>query len=641
MLEIINGEGIALELGDDTRIVVERSNPLFSDTGEFFQDITYPGTAPLTPINKRFVSSGHLVEADNAVYELPATAMYGGRRLYAGMLRYKILDREISFTLYVNWGEVAELAKTTKLTDFDFGDAFRTGLYVVPSDAEDSIANPQNYNFAYFPVMHHDYEAPTGGAKIDFFANPWSFEDQAFEAWSAPTPTPPEMQWQRRWCPHFKLKYVLRRALEFLGFTPEGPIWTDSDFDKIYIHSEASLRWVRQSANNYLPALTISEFLGQVKDRLRVFVLFDSIERKAVVWSFDGLIESENVQDLSPYITEIDEISTPERKGYAVSLTPFEQDVLYTPEGSSATPAYKLIVGNGENEVKIPVSTLYDKVEPAGYSYPYTGVERSSLRGNSLTRKVVPDDANAWPMRLLSYSGLKHISGSKYWPEATSIDITIADAPFYRFLNDSKLIKITGLIPATVMSQIDVSKKLGVTSHEGTSFITIPESMLFNLTSSATGLVEFELVARTIVSRYNTVAYIEPIRPDYNALAGVITPVKFVFDTNVYSHIDFEAFEGIQGNPTANPLKIFGEITKSTNPPYYSSGSIAYIATGDDGVSAFQTTILIPNSYPKPNAPYSAGFELSDFIADGDYWRFTILTTSLPDSHSPIIITIP
>lgn len=603
MLEIINGEGIALELGDDTRIVVERSNPLFQESEGFFQDHTFPAKAPMSPTNKRFVMNGHLVEADNIVYELPATVLYGGRRLFVGLFRYKILDHEISFTLYVNWGEVAELAKTTKLTDFDFGDGDVYGQYVVPLEAQDTLDHPENYHYAYFPVMHRDY--PTGegtGAKIDFFANPWSYDNQAFEPWTPTLPIPPGLVWQRRWCPHFKLSYVLKRALEFLGYTHSGPIWNDPEFDKIYIHTEKNHFPFRLSANNYLPAIAIADFIKQIEDRLQLLFYFNSEEKSVYVSSFSSLLGQESVQDISLHVSDVRDISVAEKKGYEVELTPFGSDELFYPEGGQATAAYRLVVGSGENAVRLDVTTLHQKEEPAGYTYPVNGVERRSLVfGGGPLRSLRFDDTNAWPVRLLRYHGMKLVEAGKYWPEATSLDLTIDDAAYYQFLNDSKLIKISGVMPASLLSALDASQKISLRSNEGHSFMAMPRSISYSLASDAAELIDFEIEAYSIKKDEQTAARLEPVRPYFDERGEMAMQVKFVFNEQVYDAIEFEAYQAGSVNPLYRPARIMGEITESTAAPYYTTGSVAYVYSDAEDPGYHGLTILVPNTYPKPD----------------------------------------
>lgn len=643
MLQITNSHSISLELDDDTKIAVERTNPLFTDASQFFQDVTYPGKAALSPVNKRFISSGHLVEAYNDVYELEVSVDYGGHLMFSGLMRYKILDREISFLLLVNWGKVADIAKNTRLTDFDFGDANISLRWHVPPDALASITNPDDYNFAYFPVLHRDTEVGDGSStvKADFFANPWSYEDQEFVPWVPPIPIPTDVAWQRRWAPHFKLKYVLQRTLEFLGFAQYGTIWDDPDFDKLYIHSELDLRLYRQSANNYLPGITIADFLTQLKDRLQLSFFFDSSNKRVNVSSYASQIAQEDTQDLTPYITEINEISTAEKKGYSITLKPFDNDEMFSSEGGKPTTAYKLLVGHGENKVELPISTLHQKQEPEGYTYPVSGVERRSLAGDGPSRKTGQDAANPWPMRLLRYEGMKLVEPGKYWPEAMTYDLSMEHASFYRFLNDSKLVKVKGFLPVSRLAQLEATRKIGIISQEGTFAYAMPVTINYNLGIKRADRAEFEIIARTIVRDSKTTAVVEPVRPDFDIQGEMITPVKFVFDEDLYERIEFEAYHATILNPMDRPARVSGEITQSARPPYYAGGSIAYISTGADEPGSYRMSIVLANTYPIPDPPYFGGEVLSPFVADGAYWRFTTTVHLLPDSPAPLIITIP
>src|SRR3546814_7488551 len=202
---------------------------------------------------------------------------------------------------------VAERAKSVKITDFfmdDEGYDENTSPdpvdWFLPDDALATVENPLDYFYCYFPVLHNDVEQPFVDDRLDFFVNPFDYDLQDFTKWSYPAfpPPPADKVWQRQWAPHFKVGYMLERALRFLVFSVSGSFWSSPDAQQLYIHSELALNTFRSPSNVYMPNLVVSELINQIKDRLKLSIFFDSLNATVVVDTFDTLRSSSNYLDI-------------------------------------------------------------------------------------------------------------------------------------------------------------------------------------------------------------------------------------------------------------------------------------------------------------------------------------------------------
>lgn len=640
MLEIINNEAITLELDGDARIVVERTNPLLSDSDSFFQDITYPGTAPLTATNKRFIAGGHLVEVENTVYELPVIVYHVGTLLFSGLLRYKIRESRIDFILHVNWGEVAGIAKAALLTDIDFGDAYyMPNQLQAPIFAEDTLRNPQDYGYAWIPIQQHDFPYGTSTERSDFFVNNWQYDQQAFKPFDG-TPTPDNV-W--RWAPHFKLSYVLRKVLKYLGYDATGSFWDSERGQKLYIHSECAVGDFLQPANSYLPAISVADFVQQIRQRLRLGIYFDRLSRTVAVDNLDTVLgTAADHLELSQFVSNIMEIATDEKKGYDVTLKPWPKDLLFNPSERDPSPAFRLIVGDGENKVEAGVSTLVTRQHPdLGYRYPATGTSRQELSdtGDDIFYPP-PSELNQWPVRLIWFDGMREVEPSKFWPEAMAYDLDQDDVTWYRYINDSKVIRAVAHVPQHILPELQSVRKIGLISEQGTHFEVLPVQINYQLATERTELTTVEILARTMVSGYRTSYNIIPLTPTPAAEGHWIAAVKFIFDEQL-GKIDLTASVYRSGDPLfpdipETPATVIGEIESSAD-DYHVGGSLANIYY--EGQWMWQLILRIPSSLPQPQPPYCAGRTYSHWVLDGQFWK-TDISSARPRSGAPIVIRI-
>jgi hypothetical protein len=494
MIEIINDKGQVLDLDSSFSLTIERNNPLFLRDDEFFQDITYPGKTPLTDNNKLFIGGGHLAERTIYNYELPVHVYIDNVPFFSGTLAYDIQGGDINFVLKVGYGDIAEKCEMTYLQELDYG-----GSVQIPySEKQDSLVNPENYPFVFFPIFHNTTkveELDEAGTPIQYFTNFYNFAEQKLHEWADPQARP----WLE--LPHFKLTYVLSEACRFLGLTAVGSFFTDPYIKSLHIQNLQFQRPPRTYAKYAVPHITITDLLKALKSRFKVNISFNLMQKEAVFSAPNTLLNSTDYIDISKHVTAIGKILAPERLTYTVKSD--QQSTEYNPPNyieikDPFAPAL------AEEEVLVSVSTLPVETYTAdGYSYPVTTLPFLTGRAinpnaDQVLWRTPYDSARHSAIRLLSYTGLKDVSVGKKYPTAEPVEFKLSDGEWYAFLNDAKIIQLTALLPNHLLSRITPFDKVGFITEQNLFMVGVIKKMEYSLTSSTSGLVDvtFEILSR-------------------------------------------------------------------------------------------------------------------------------------------------
>ncbi|RZJ88147.1 MAG: hypothetical protein EOO20_14370 [Chryseobacterium sp.] len=556
MLQLINRSGLIADLYPDTSITIERNNPLFTDDDKFFEDITYAFTIPATENNKEFFSSGHLIEAENEVYELEVQTVASGTTLFAGSLAYIFSGGEFNATLKVNFGAVAMKVKSIKMHDIFTGDALPN--YYTAAYMKTVCQNPAQYPYSFFPIYNEGWDSTKG--TTHYLVNPWDHASQSFAMIAS-------MQRGDTTAagPFWKLKHYIEKAMQYLGFACEGPWMNDPESDKIYVYSRFTPYTLSvYDSTVFLPAkTTIADFLKIIKERFNISFSFNLFGGVVRVQSGSSLLSSTKSIDISEFVTDIIEISIPEKNGYTITLEADKQDLLFKDIVNTAdneyVPTQRMIIGDGENEIEMKASTLKSKTID-DYSMPAT---------KQVTYQYLLDGVPEWPFRFLKYSGMKSVSGGKVFPQAEPMELTLADAEWYRFRNDSKYIKVIAMLPLYLLMEIDGSTKINVTSKENAYMQCIIEKITYNLEDKEVEYIEATIDCHTKVANYKTPVLIQPITPLLESGIKVIAD----FSNTGLSQIDLEIYYAQPASGTARTDRAV--ILKSTD-KYGVGGSGVY-----------------------------------------------------------------
>ncbi|WP_285055122.1 hypothetical protein [Pedobacter ginsengisoli] len=518
MIRIVNPSGRALDLFANTTIPVERNLPLISDNDKLVQDVSYQSKAPLTENNKIFIQNGHLVETKNSFYELTDIRVYDeGESFYSGNLRYKIADGQIQFTLKVNLGAVAAYMKTVKLSEAYFVDAETpiTSTPAIEAYMKQTALNPLSYPAVHFPVFNPAWHEVEEGPLWNNVMNSWDIETEQFDSG--------DFTENNIIVPFFRLTYIIKQVFKILGFEAEGSFFESDYYNRLCLFTRVpGLGNKSKPSNGYMPDMFIGDFLKQVRERLKLNYDVDLMAKKVYIESATDILSSRFYHDIRPYVNRIKEIDSPDKKGYSVTLKVDESDPamnLGTSEVPNFNPEYTLNIGDGETQVNLDIGTLRATIQEAGYSFPLC---------QQRMRTDLSVELTSWQLRLLYYKGMYDVPGGGTFPEAEPVELTLADADFYRFLNDGKPVKIQASIPPGLLSKMRPHHKILFRSAEGNEILAIPTQISFNHTNNRTELIETIIEAKTVAISADTAVTIQKT-PDILAQKGTMT-YKVYFD---------------------------------------------------------------------------------------------------------------
>jgi len=598
MIQIINGSGLTAHLFPDTSISIERNNPLFLDSENYFEDITYSFPMPADDWNKEFFKNGHLVEAANSVYELEVQTFVSGTTFFAGLLNYSYQENNFKAVLKINYGTLASRAKSTivnNIVTLDGRGRLQADL-TTAALMKDTCLHPSDYPFAFFPI--HNPKA------TDSFINKWDHNAQVFPRTGTII------------C-YYKLEYILERILEYLGFELDGSFFSDPENKAIYIYGGFDGVFISSSLASIPPDITIADFFKMIKQRLSISLSFNLLEKKAYVDSAKTLINSNSFLDLSDYVIGISEISRPGIVGYTLTLKPDPTDELFKikiNDEKQSAPTNQVIIGDGDKEIEIEISTLKEKAID-NYFVPATD------------QPLYPHNK----IRLVRFKGMRDVGGGKVFPEARAMELGDDDIFYYRFLNDSKQVKLTVLVNSSLAAKITSVRKIAFKSKEGFFIYAITEKSSYQIKNTRDDLIEVEIECRTNSLDSNTSVKIQPVLPAFNNVIGFAAFRAYfshLFVTEIEYDLYFEnwasrAWPPGQSGPDENmpqqaegPRTVSGKITVSTDEAGV-GGQIA-ITPFVESFNIAPIELRIKNAIPKYIVVY--GFKYYFRFRDGYYY---------------------
>lgn len=548
MLQLINSLSQTADMYPDTIIQIERNNPLFNEENELFADITFPFKLPLTPGNQEFIKNAHLVEAANKEYAQEVTLLVDGTPFHAGILTYKITGSDIDAVFKINYGALSDKAKKVKMAEIYTSDARPEPYY-----ADHMLAvcqNPKDYPYSFFPVYNEAWSGQENETRL--IMNNWDHDAQAFNILNAANTVP-----------FFKLKYLLQKTMEYLGFVTDGNYLADPDSEEIFVYNRFLSYPLINGSFTYLSReLTLHDFLTRIKERFNISCNFDMITGRANIVTPSSAINNSPVQDLQDYVTSIDEIDVPKAQGYSIILKPDEEDELFlditTREGDTYSPTNRLNIGDKEKVIEMESSTLKVKKFDS-YSMPAT----------KQLMYFYSNKSKPHPLRFLRYRGMKAVAGGKVFPEAEPIELSLDDALWYKFKNESKSVKLKITIPAFELAKLKVYQRIAFLSKEGNYTVALLEKLTYNLSSGNNGYINAVIQCRTMVNSYTTEAqlinYVPEVDPEDQDQLGLIpTSYKAYFDKSRLPAVNVEIHTG-SDRPGGRPTEYKETILSSTD----------------------------------------------------------------------------
>lgn len=555
MLKIVNNaNGLVLELDPAQVISIEKNNPLFNDSDDFFQDISYSGTAPLSENNKLFINLAHLVETPNSEYNIPVTSYIEEIPINAGILNFRIGQDDhgptIEFNLEINYTAINALVKNIKITEILSPDCFEV-VSVASMEALmlDTVQFPEKYNYIFFPVYNPSFGDPDTGDSKYYFVN---YFDDTTQSFKADKPSGTIGGWNFAISPYFKLTYILAELCAYLGFNFQSGLISDPNYKNmcIYTRQRADILlpnftppqlYFFARSMRHMPSMLINDFLKQIRDRLHLVFDFDSSTGIASVETFSSIVANADTTDLTPYIDVNEEEEVPENTGSTVTLKSDEQDARFkvTSNGQDSYPAlFQLKSGDGSNVVELDCSTT-QLVEEAFTGRSYCATDQFTYnygtindQVGSISNNLDATTWNDWPLRLIRFTGYKPSILGKYFPYSEPVNLDDNDKKFYRFQNDSKRLIISAHFPPTVLVNLKMTKKYCYKTPGLNYQEFIIEKIMYDLNVEQ-DLIPAKLYVRTLNAEINTRVSIQPIN---NPTTSPYTfgLIKAYFDNGVH-----------------------------------------------------------------------------------------------------------
>ncbi|KAA8483769.1 hypothetical protein BDE36_1764 [Arcticibacter tournemirensis] len=485
MLTILNPSNLQMELAPDTTIPVVRENPLFNDSDKFVQETVYSVNAPFSPANKAFFNGGHRIDAPVEAYEFDIQVYDSGVHFFNGVCRYSTTSEGYEVELKVNIGAVADRIKSTRLPEIQTMDGIQFGntLDALDNHMKNTAQNPDAYPYIFFDLRNTRLHNSDPGLSYNN-VNYWKASGHRFYTYSEDN----VFGFRTAESPFWKLTYVLKQLINFMGMEPEGSFFSDPEVRNVCIYTrKAILDKEIQPCFFYMPNMTVSDFIKQIRERFgRLCFDVDLASKRVTVARFQDILNSQDVEDITDYLSAVSEIDPPDQKGYTITLKPDSQDAAYDIEVSEGVkeklPTYTITVGDGATKVEMscttlkfyPITSLVDPDFPGEelgvcqalqYVMKVGNYRREVGDGDPYTEDFQtkdgdPSGRNNWPLRLIRYKGIAGDELSDL-PISEPVDLKPSDALWYQFLNDSKLVMVTASLPKTILARIRNTRKIG------------------------------------------------------------------------------------------------------------------------------------------------------------------------------------
>jgi hypothetical protein len=358
----INGE--YLDLPPGTTLQLEKNNPFleFADNQET-GSYSLPFEVLASPKNLRLLNYAAILQQRFTNTAIEATIYDNGVQVAAGKIKLekasininKVSTGRISCYFLTDVSSFFQDIKDLKLRDIDVGGdrtfansvldyvdetVFGTHVKTVMSSA------PGSYDYAFYPVRNSAWGDDSG---VDLAIPPVMPLMNNF-IWDPLIPGAVKIQLKSGPIVPFPyLKYVLTKALEYAGWSYDGDILDDVDFEKITMINFRSIHWgytfplssgdpegptisanrdpVVFNLKDHLPDMTIAEFLIAIKNRLGLWYDVNSLNKKITI----------------RYLRDIPGTAATDMTAYADPVLPKK----FTPEGSIYALKNNFITGGG------------------------------------------------------------------------------------------------------------------------------------------------------------------------------------------------------------------------------------------------------------------------------------------------------
>ncbi|MGJ1366272.1 hypothetical protein [Sphingobacterium spiritivorum] len=432
--EII-GNGIALDVSDNSNLTVEFISTVFNEDRLFAGSYSYPILFPFTDKNKTFFEQSHFLENRLARKEREVTINLFGMSWKKATVTYKIVSEGYEASLMVDNGSIADALRERSIasvfTETNNGKFVAHLPIRLGANVWEIYAKIKEYNRSVgtSPMVFPTFRSPmiTGELLEDNHAFVNYFMNADWIAIGY------------KYSPFFYHTWVIREVCKWLGFEAKGS-YLEDPFIKTLIIYNTGFRMGQDILFDekiypaqHLPDISVADYFKVIRNDHRVFIYFDSLTRTAYFEkSADVLASKESLDVTGSIVAGSFGINGQTTTGYKLTSRIDEADELY--ETYSYVKAVS--VGLSETPKDIPMGAgipfmwkgTYQNV--ANIRMPYT-MQQGNFYGpleqfEAVKNKENTYGRNPFALRFLSWKGQKDIAGMTMG-SSTSDDIGVQE----------------------------------------------------------------------------------------------------------------------------------------------------------------------------------------------------------------------
>ena len=480
MLDVrVNNE--SLDLLPGAQIELEQNNPYLVFDNSIPGEFSLPLEVPATPKNLRLTNYSAVVQKVVDTKGIDVTVFDGGFQHSRGKLKVEKVahnlnrgqSSRLSFFYLTGVSDFFQEIKNIRLRDVDLGGdrvfawagdllSFQiSGNGFWPHITAVINAAPNSYDYAFYPVINHDFGSKGDNKLINRCF--WHQDGQVrFRQLST------DQKDINPIVPMPYLHYVLRKAIEHVGWTIQGEILDDTAFRKITMENTSAIDWgnvaalagygypqVQFNLKDSVPDDSISDFLLALKNHFGWWYDFDRNHKIITIKAFSRSLTGDTkdmTRNAEPVMTKT---VLSEKKLYAlknssdggtINLDNYVGDVhdytfLPAPTILLNAKVYLVILENtyyecaaddsGNNYTWQVYSSNTKDVVPVGATDDITttvstpGMEQYDAYTPLLPRddsggRIGPYDELTWNVKLLFYHGLVNNLIGQPYPYASS-----------------------------------------------------------------------------------------------------------------------------------------------------------------------------------------------------------------------------
>lgn len=458
-------------MGESSVVPMDRQSSLFNKQDDYLTSKSYSFELPLNETNKAIIRNAHHINTSNAGRTDQVIAWDAYRPLQEARMVFTIKGKVITGELYFDGGPVISDLKNKKLTDIGIGDnddqiSFDNGAALLAFMNSSVEGDQKTKNVIFFPVKNdnaynvipEDQQAtyPDIEFPVNNYMNAWQIDlGTGTGTFKMDTVSGSNRESQ---LPYFKIVYLLKRVIKYLGYKPGGTWFDDEDANRIVIHSNIALPGVFlvPDISFHMPAITLGAFIKEMRTRIGLNINFNDNTGICEVNSIKYVRTNGKIVDLrGQQLADTYEETGAAPDAYIISQSIDSKDKAF--EGVDESTLQQLIIGDVSGAINVQeipllsaVTKMYSGIGPQGSYWRVPEIQQPIYPRTPLDQisALAYSDRSDFKIRLLYYHGMV-ANGAGYMYPYASVDNLDKDGA--RLTLYSLSLDITGLTYSSML----------------------------------------------------------------------------------------------------------------------------------------------------------------------------------------------